>query len=193
MRCYNLHCTIVIYIANKPKYNRLKTEEEYILFLAEHRNSIYRIALGVVMDSNEAEDIVQDVLEQVWSMRDRVLQSAYPRAYIFRITHNLAIDRQRRASRRRIFSINEQMGGEQNSGKEIDISDIANITRRIIASLPEKQRLAIHLRDVEGYEIEEIAEALETDETNVRMNLSRARKSVREELIKTMNYGVGKD
>lgn len=171
----------------------MKTDEEYTLFLAEHRNSIYRIALGIVVDSNEAEDIVQDVLEQVWSMRDKVLQSAYPRAYIFRITHNLAIDRQRRTSRRRTFSINEQMDGEQNSGKEIDISDIANITRRIIASLPEKQRLAIHLRDVEGYEIEEIAEALETDDTNVRMNLSRARKSVREELIKTMNYGVGKD
>ena len=38
--------------------------------------------------------------------------------------------------------------------------------------------------------MEEIAEVLDMDETNVRMNLSRARKSVREELTKLINYGV---
>jgi RNA polymerase sigma-70 factor (ECF subfamily) len=46
------------------------------------------------------------------------------------------------------------------------------------------------MRDVEGYELEEIANILDSDETNVRVNLSRARKSIREELIKMMNYGV---
>jgi RNA polymerase sigma-70 factor (ECF subfamily) len=53
--------------------------------------------------------------------------------------------------------------------------------------------LAIHLRDVEGYEIEEIGEVLGIDENSVRMNLSRARKSVRTELIKAINYGVKRD
>jgi RNA polymerase sigma-70 factor (ECF subfamily) len=46
------------------------------------------------------------------------------------------------------------------------------------------------MRDVEGYELEEIANILDSDETNVRVNLSRARKSIREELIKMINYGV---
>lgn len=81
-----------------------------------------------------------------------------------------------------------------NSGDEqSDNRDIAILTRSIISKLPEKQRLAIHLRDVEGYEIEEIGEVLGIDENSVRMNLSRARKSVRTELIKTMNYGVKRD
>jgi RNA polymerase sigma-70 factor (ECF subfamily) len=89
-----------------------------------------------------------------------------------------------------VFDLNEKVSSSNNGYNSADLSDIADLTRRIIASLPEKQRLAIHLRDVEGYEMEEIAEVLGMDETNVRMNLSRARKSVREELTKLINYGV---
>jgi RNA polymerase sigma-70 factor (ECF subfamily) len=69
-------------------------------------------------------------------------------------------------------------------------NDMATLTRKLIAELPDKQRLAIHMRDIEGYEIEEIANLLESDEASVRVNLSRARKSIREQLIKLMNYGV---
>lgn len=46
------------------------------------------------------------------------------------------------------------------------------------------------MRDVEGFEIEEIAEILESDQTSVRMNLSRARKYVREQVIKAMRHGT---
>ena len=67
---------------------------------------------------------------------------------------------------------------------------MAELTRRLIQQLPERQRLTIHMRDVEGYELEEIANILDSDEASVRVNLSRARKNIREELIKIMNYGV---
>jgi RNA polymerase sigma-70 factor (ECF subfamily) len=46
------------------------------------------------------------------------------------------------------------------------------------------------MRDIEGYELEEIAHILDSDEASVRVNLSRARKSIREQLLKMMNYGV---
>ena len=46
------------------------------------------------------------------------------------------------------------------------------------------------MRDIEGYEMDEIANLLESDEASVRVNISRARKSIREQLIKIMNYGV---
>lgn len=170
----------------------MKNETQYIELVSELRNTIYRLVLSITSDSAEAEDIVQDVFERIWLIRDKVLNSTFPRAYACRIAHNLAIDRERIKKRRQTFSVNEEI---TTNGITIsaELSDIASITQQAIASLPEKQRLAIHLRDVEGYEIEEIAEVLGCDNTSVRMNLSRARKSVREELIKTMNYGVGKD
>jgi RNA polymerase sigma-70 factor (ECF subfamily) len=56
--------------------------------------------------------------------------------------------------------------------------------------LPEKQKLVIHLRDVEGYSFEEMSEVLEMDEVALRVNLSRARKKVKEEILKIVNYGI---
>ena len=171
------------------KTQTLKTEAQYIEFINSLRDTVYRLARSIIMDDAEAEDIVQDVFERIWLIRDKVLNSTFPRAYACRIAHNLAIDRQRTKMRRQTYAVNEDTTtADVNISAEL--SDITNITQRAIASLPEKQRIAIHLRDVEGYEIEEIASLLESDEASVRVNLSRARKSIREQLIKLMNYGV---
>ncbi|MBQ5594410.1 MAG: RNA polymerase sigma factor [Alistipes sp.] len=168
----------------------MKSETQYIEFVSELRNTLYRLALSITSNSAEAEDIVQDVFERIWRARDKVLNSAFPRAYACRIAHNLAIDRQRTSARRQVFDLNEKVSGSNDGYNSADLTDMASLTRRIISSLPDKQRLTIHLRDVEGYDIEEIAEVLGMDEANVRMNLSRARKSVRDELTKLINYGV---
>lgn len=169
----------------------MNTETEYITLITELKDTLYRLARSIVLDSAEAEDIVQDLFERAWRARDSVLRSDYPRAYLCRMAHNLAIDRLRRSARQRDFS--EAKGGYvgcSDGNVSVDNSDMAQLTRQLIDSLPERQRVAIHMRDVEGYEIEEIAQVLECDETSVRMNLSRARKSIREQLIKSMNYGV---
>ncbi|MBO7263349.1 MAG: RNA polymerase sigma factor [Alistipes sp.] len=170
----------------------MKTETQYIEFFSKHRDTLYRLALNICGDSIEAEDVVQDVFERVWRARDKVLNSTYPKAYICRIAHNLAIDRERTRRRRQTFSVNEEIT-TNDINISAELSDITSITQRAIASLPEKQRLAIHLRDVEGYEIEEIAEVLECDSTSVRMNLSRARSSVREKITNALNYGIKRD
>ena len=76
------------------------------------------------------------------------------------------------------------------TSSELNRRDMAALSLKLIERLPERQRLTMHMRDVEGYEIEEIALILESDEASVRVNLSRARRSVREQLLKIMNYGV---
>ena len=168
----------------------MKIETQYTEFVSALRDTIFRLALSIVNDSAEAEDIVQDVFEKVWRTSDKILESSYPRAYVCRIAHNMAIDRQRARVRRQTFSLNSATITHSETDANSEIADMASITREIISTLAEKQRLAIHLRDIEGYEIDEIAEVLNTDETNVRMNLSRARKTVREELLKRLRHGV---
>ncbi|MBR7183171.1 MAG: sigma-70 region 4 domain-containing protein, partial [Alistipes sp.] len=84
----------------------------------------------------------------------------------------------------------EDFAGYEDGQSSVDIKDIAQFTNRVISSLPEKQRTAIEMRDIEGYEIEEIAEVLECDLVSVRMNLSRARKRVKEEILRAVGgYG----
>jgi RNA polymerase sigma-70 factor (ECF subfamily) len=106
------------------------------------------------------------------------------------MAHNLAIDRQRARQRAQSFIGTERTTPIADGDSETTTNDMATLTRKLMAELPDKQRIAIHMRDVEGYEIEEIANLLECDEASVRVNLSRARKSIREQLIKLMNYGV---
>lgn len=156
--------------------------------MASVKDTVYRLALRILGDSDMAYDVVQDVYEKVWRARDAIVHSEHPKAYVCRITHNLAIDRVRKRERERNIDIDGCSATDDN--KVADISDMAALTKRIIATLPPKQQLIIHMRDVEGYEFEEIAAIAECDATSVRMNLSRARKTVREELIKAMNYGV---
>ena len=170
----------------------MKTEAQYIEFVNSLHDTVYRLARSIITSDVEAEDIVQDVFEKVWRTRDEILSHTYPKAYICRIAHNLAIDRQRTKIRRQAYAINEEITTNDIT-ISAELSDIASITQQAIASLPDKQRLAIHLRDVEGYEIEEIAEVLGCDNTSVRMNLSRARSSVRERITKVLNYGVKRD
>lgn len=105
------------------------------------------------------------------------------------MAHNLAIDRQRSKQRSQIFTLDERTVGD-NGDSDTNTKNMAELTRRLIQQLPERQRLTIHMRDVEGYELEEIANILDSDEASVRVNLSRARKGIREQLIKIMNYGV---
>jgi DNA-directed RNA polymerase specialized sigma subunit, sigma24 homolog len=60
----------------------------------------------------------------------------------------------------------------------------------LIQNLPEQQQIIIQLRDVEQYSFDEICDMVNMKPTAVRVALSRARKTIREALIKTHNYGV---
>lgn len=165
------------------------TETEYISLVERLKDTVFRLARSILSDIHLAEDVTQDVFVRVWQQREAILRSDHPRAYICRIAHNLAIDRLRHRERERSFAI-EEVAITSRSYDDTERSDMVMLTKRFISELPERQRIVIHLRDVEGYELEDIAQILETDEASVRVNLSRARKRIKEQLLNAMNYGV---
>ena len=86
-----------------------------------------------------------------------------------------------------ITDIDEAVG----QGVELrDQSDEVVLIKRIISSLPEREREVIHLRDVEAMEFADIAEVVGSNVAAVRMAHSRARQRVREEFTKITNYGL---
>ena len=74
--------------------------------------------------------------------------------------------------------------------KKVEDSDSLNWVEKIINQLPEQQRILIQMRDIEQYEFAEIAKITEMNEIAVRVALSRARKTIRESMTKTHNYGI---
>jgi RNA polymerase sigma-70 factor (ECF subfamily) len=72
----------------------------------------------------------------------------------------------------------------------LELSDSVGLVKQIISELPDLQRTVIQLRDIEQLEYEEIAEATDMNVNAIRVNLSRARKKVRDEILKIQNYGI---
>ena len=169
--------------------NIIDSEREFIGLITGLRDMLYRLARSIVLDDQEAEDVVSDIFERAWKMRDTVLTSSNPRAYICRMARNMAIDSLRRRKRHNELSVTFDLGAVDVS-KRLDACDMVEISKQLIDCLPERQRTVVQLRDVEGYEIGEIAQILECEESSVRMNLSRARRYIREQLLIYMNYGV---
>ena len=74
--------------------------------------------------------------------------------------------------------------------KQVELNDSLDWVGRIIEDLPEQQKMVIQLRDIEQYDFDEIAKMLDMNNTAVRVALSRARKTIREKLTNTHNYGI---
>lgn len=157
---------------------------------------MYRLALRITLNSQEAEDIVQDVIIKLWKAQSppqSPLQGEASvvsnltidklSAYALRMTRNLALDRQR-------LKINQTKnidGMDFSSGSSIehDMEQQERIqsVRKAMELLPEKQRTCMQLRDFEGYTYKEISNIMEISEEQVKVNIFRARQFVKENLL----------
>jgi RNA polymerase sigma-70 factor (ECF subfamily) len=157
------------------------------------KNKLFRFALKFLQNEEEAKDIVQEVFIRVWNGREQMNEVQNWEAWCMRITKNLSLDRIRSITRKQTSPIEEVYHVHQESLSPHESTEIQESMVRIdqfIASLPEKQRQVIHLRDVEGYSYNEICDIMEIDMNQVKVNLFRARNAVREKFIKINAYGL---
>ena len=166
------------------RHNTRMSREIYDNEVLPMRDKVYRFARSILGDAFQAEDAVQSVMERLWRRRDRLGHYENVGAVVMVTARNVSIDMIRR--RRETETIERLKTVE---GHTHEINDTHQIVEDLIKKLPETMRTVIHLRDIEGYEIDEIAEIVKRDAPTVRVYLSRARKTVREDLIKIMNYG----
>jgi RNA polymerase sigma factor (sigma-70 family) len=157
------------------------------------KNKLFRFALRMLGDEDDAKDIVQEVFIRVWNGRDQMDQIQNMEAWCMRITKNLSLDKLRAVQRKGTQSL-ENSFNVQHTDKTPDVKtemgESMQHVSQFIAALPEKQRQIIHLRDVEGYTYNEICDILEIDMNQVKVNLFRARNAVREKLMKMNAYGL---
>jgi RNA polymerase sigma-70 factor (ECF subfamily) len=154
--------------------------------LMEHlRPKLYRFALAFTKRTDEAEDVVQEVGIKLWERRDELEALRSVEAYAMSAIRNQCLD-YARSPHNRMDELMEahDIVHEQTPYRIVEQADMAAFVRQLITRLPEQQQMVIRLRDIEGYELEEIAEILGMNEGAVRANLSRARQKIRDELLK---------
>ena len=106
------------------------------------------------------------------------------------MTKNYCLDRLKSKQASNLKIVHNNFQTSENVEKKIEANDGVQLVFEIMETLPEQQRIILQLRDVEQFEFAEIAKMLDSNETAIRVNLSRARKAVREQLIKKHNYGI---
>ena len=152
------------------------------IFGQKRLDLMFRLACSILGRSDEAEDMMQDIAERILRRQTRDIGNID--AFITRSVRNACIDRIRR--RRETTPKIPDVPDEKNP----DRWNERQLIHKAMARLPEKQRTALHLKDIEGYSTKEVAEILETDEANVRTILSRSRKALREIIEKEFGYGI---
>ena len=165
-------------------------QKEFLATVLPYKDKLYRLAKRLLVSSEEAEDAVQEVFLKLWKGKSSIKNYKNPEAFAVTMTKNYCLDRlkSKQATNLKIVHSNYQTG--ENLQKKVEANDAVQLVFRIMEDLPEKQRMVLQMRDVEQYNFDEISEMLEMTETTIRVTLSRARKAVREQLIKQYNYGV---
>ncbi len=158
------------------------------------KNELYRLALRITLNPAEAEDVVQDTMIKVWNKRDQWDEIASIEAFCLTICRNLSLDRNKRAGNQEapLDETNAPPDPSYASNPEEQTvqRDRIQLVRQLIEQLPEKQRTAIWLRDIEGKAYKEIAEVMDISEQQVKVNIFRARQAIRQKYLETESYGL---
>lgn len=164
---------------------------EFENLIAPFKDKVFRFAKRLLVSTEEAEDATQEVMVRLWHKKETLVNYNSVEALAMTMTKNFCLDqlKSKRASNLQLVHSNyrdNQVGVDQ----QLEAKDSWNWVEKIINELPEQQRLIIQMRDIEEFEFTEIAAVLEMNETAVRVALSRARKTIREQLVAKHNYGL---
>ena len=156
------------------------------------KNQLFRLALRITLNREEAEDIVQDTMMKVWDKRYEWGSIDSIEAYSLRICRNLSLDRLKKRDNQNGSLEKEQPRQEPLSTPQDRLvdQDRLRIVKEIVNSLPEKQRTCMQLRDFEGKQYKEIASILGITEEQVKTNIFRARQTVKQRFQKIEQYGL---
>lgn len=164
---------------------------EFVNLVQPFKNKVFRLARRLLISVEEAEDVTQEMLMRLWHKKENLEQYKSVEAFAMTMTKNYCLDqlKSKRASHLKIEN-REFNDNSINLENQVENEDTLNWVERILEQLPVQQKMIVQMRDIEDYDFEKIAEILEMNETAVRVALSRARKTLREAVLKTHNYGI---
>jgi RNA polymerase sigma-70 factor (ECF subfamily) len=151
---------------------------EYNIAVSTHSGKLYGFALKFLRNSEDAQDIVQDVFEKLWINRKKV-EVEKAKAWMFTTAHNAMVNYVMKKQRMVLPGddlIPETAKTERSSFESSQVVD------RAVSILPPVQKSIILLRDLEGYTYEEIGDILELSSSQVKVYLFRARNKIKKQL-----------
>lgn len=148
------------------------------------KDKLYGLALRITGNPQEAEDVVQETFIKVWEQRTELGGIKNIEAWCMQLTKNRSIDK-RRLRFNQSEGLEQAMGlscAEQGPDRQAELSDDMQQVQRLMAELPEPQRRAIAMRDMDGMSYQEIADAMQISLQQVKTHIFRGRQRLRAKL-----------
>ena len=154
------------------------------------KDQLFRFAMRVLNDTNETEDILQDAMLKIWSKRVEWEHIDNIEGYCYRMVKNLVWDRiQSKDYQNESYEVHmHDKFDVENPFSTLIQEEQIKFIHKLINELPEPQRSAMQLRDIEGLPYIEIAEILDTSESQVKNHLFRGRKRIKQLFEEIYNY-----
>jgi len=157
------------------------------------KDKLYRLAPRITLNENDAEDIVQDTLIKVWNKRDKWQEIDSIEAFSLTVCRNLSLDslkKHSRSSHSLEDGYAESPDPSSNPYEEMWKNDRLRFIKNLVNALPEKQKSCMQLRDFEGKTYKEIAHILQITEEQVKVNIFRARQTIKQKFKQFDNDGL---
>lgn len=150
---------------------------------------LLRFATLFLKDEDEAKDVVQDVFLKLWQKRDELGNVENIEAFAMRMTRNRCLDVIRANKTIPISAETDRKMKEEIVDVHLQFENTESVTqiKTLIDRLPDLQQTVMKMRDIEQLSYEEIAEITHLELNAIRVNLSRARKKVRDEFLRINN------
>lgn len=149
------------------------------------KDEMYRFAKKYLISGDEAQDVVQELMLRFWQKKGDLLSYSNLKSYVLTCVRNECLNRLKHENVKMGFASFSLSRAEH---YRPEVNNLKDHIIEYISELPEKQRLVIHLKDVEEYEVAEISELLEMEPNAVRVNLARAREKIKTRITQLMNY-----
>lgn len=154
------------------------------------KDKLFRLALRISLNREDAEDIVQDTLIRVWRKLQSSTDIGNIEAFSLTTCRNLSLDHKALKEQQNVSfdeELHDQADTSSSPHERMESDERATLLHRLINRLPEKQRTALQLRDIDGHTYKEIAEVMQISESDVKVNIFRARKAIKESLTHKRN------
>src|SRR5215470_2640587 len=156
-------------------------EAAFQLLVQRHIDRAYAIALRIVGNAADAEDVVQDTMLKVWSHRGRWQHGrAKFSTWLYRVISNRCIDLRRKPRNEDVDAVPEMADPQPDASSLIERNEVRDLLEVAMQRLPEQQRLAVILSYHENMSNGEIAEVMDTTVAAVESLLKRGRQQLRE-------------
>ncbi len=154
-------------------------ESAFAVLVQRHKEKVRNIIYLTMSSSNSVDDIAQDVFLTVYRNLNNFRFESQFTTWLYRITVNKCKDYMRKIKIRNIFTPLKEAEEKTGNTTAPESRDISAIVQKAIGKLPEKLRVPLLLKDIEGMSYQEIAETVQCELGTVKSRIFRAREGLK--------------